>query len=280
MVKNKSKLIKKRAVLVCVLALVVILGFCIIQRKYSKKNIVTATKVDRSIKKKKIKKVVSKEKPNPNDCNIDNLGQGPVYPWNMEKDSNKKIAYLTFDDGPSVNTTKILDILKQNNIQATFFLIGKNAQAYPNLVKLEVANGESVANHTYSHVINYREAPEQFIQDINRCDVVLKSILGDKYIPKFVRFPGGSYGNRLQPFRVAVTNSGYRYLDWNALNGDAEHPNVPVNQLIDNVKKTVAGKKVVVILMHDAGAKTTTVQALPEIIQYLKSQGFSFGKLV
>ncbi|AAK80351.1 peptidoglycan/xylan/chitin deacetylase (PgdA/CDA1 family) [Clostridium acetobutylicum] len=280
MIRNKRKLMKKRAVFVCSIALIVILGTCIIQRNYNKKNVVRANRVIKNTKKNIVKKANIKDNSNLYDCNIDANAPGAVYPWSMEKGSPKKIAYLTFDDGPSINTAKILNILNENNIHATFFLIGKNAEEYPSLAKLEVTDGETVANHTYSHVLNYKEQPKQFVEDINRCDLILKGILGDKYIPKFVRFPGGSFGNKLQPFKDAVAGEGYRYLDWNALNGDAERPNVPVDQLIDNVKKTVEGKKVVVILMHDAGAKTTTVQALPQIIQYLKSQGFSFGKLV
>lgn len=206
---------------------------------------------------------------------------GEVMPWVDQKDGTKKIAYLTFDDGPSVNTTKILKILDDNKIKATFFLIGKNAERYPELVKSELADNNSVANHTYSHVLNYKEAPEAFVEDVKRCDSVLKNIAGDKYIQNFMRFPGGAFEKqkKLQSFRQAVTNAGYRFLNWNDENGDAERPNVPVDILINNVKKYTEGKKVVVILMHDAAAKTTTVQALPTIIDYLKSQGFTFGKL-
>ncbi|PJI09649.1 polysaccharide deacetylase [Clostridium sp. CT7] len=280
--KNKrKKLLVKRGAAVCLVAVVAIVSACIIQRKYNKKNQVSAYNSTKVIKKSKIKKVKSKDNKlsGADVFNIENCAPGVVEPWVTKKDSPHKVAYLTFDDGPSINTRKILDILNQNNIKATFFLIGKNVERYPDLAKLEVANGETVANHTYSHVLNYRESPDVFVNDINRCDTVLKSVLGDKYIPKFVRFPGGAFGRRIPPFKAAVTNAGYRFINWNALDGDAEHPLSSVDYLMDRVRTTVQGKKVVVILMHDAAAKTTTVQALPQIIQYLKSQGYSFGQL-
>lgn len=204
---------------------------------------------------------------------------GMFEPWELEKNSKKKIAYLTIDDGPSYNTNKILSILKENNINATFFIIGQNAERYPELVKEEVAEGNSVANHTYSHSIRYREGTQKFIDDVNKCDRVLRNIVGDKYIQKFMRFPGGAFKSepRLIPYMEAVKQNGYRFLNWNAMTGDADRNLEPVNYLINHVKRDVNGEKIVVVLMHDAPAKTTTVQALPAIIQYLKSEGYTFG---
>lgn len=282
-VKKALKMRRRKSILICTILVISICSICIFEENYVKKSSVDAYNNIKKhkkivIKKNKIKKVVIDS---PNDCRIEDCKPGEVFPWELQRGNPNKIAYLTFDDGPSINNTKkILNILDENNIKATFFLIGKNAEMYPELAKLEVADGQSVANHTYSHILNYRESPEEFVEDINRCDTVLKSILGDKYIPKFMRFPGGSWGNRLEPFRAAVAATGYRFVNWNALNGDAEHPFVPVDSLVSHVERDVQGKSKVLILMHDAPAKTTTVQALPTIIQYLKSQGFTFGKLV
>lgn len=204
---------------------------------------------------------------------------GEYKPWMLKRSDGKKIAYLTFDDGPSLNNTpKVLDILKQNNIKATFFLIGKNAEANKDLVKREIEEGNVVGNHTYSHQLNYKEGPEKFVQDLDKCNGVLKSIIGDNYNLKLVRFPGGSFGPKLAPFRDAVTKAGYHYVNWNDLTGDAEHNNVPVDSLLSELKKYTNGDTVV-ILMHDASAKTTSVQALPQVIEYLKSKGYSFDTL-
>ncbi|MCI1945227.1 polysaccharide deacetylase family protein [Clostridium luticellarii] len=200
--------------------------------------------------------------------------------FNPYKKDGRKVVYLTFDDGPSANNTpKILDILDQYNIKATFFLIGENAEQNEELVKEEAAQGNVVGNHTYSHDMNYIYSdPKVFMEDIYKCQSVLSSILGKNYNLKLVRFPGGSFGDRLKPFREELIENGYHYVDWNDLNGDAEHNNVSVENLIYTTKKYAIYDHLVV-LMHDAPAKTTTVQALPAIIEYFKSQGYSFETL-
>ncbi|PRR81169.1 hypothetical protein CLLU_32060 [Clostridium luticellarii] len=98
------------------------------------------------------------------------------------------------------------------------------------------------------------------------------------YDLKLIRFPGGSFGKRLEPFRGEAKENGYRYVDWNDLTGDAEHNAVHVVNLVSKVKQ-YANHDHLVVLMHDAPAKVTTVQALPQIIEYFKSQGYSFETL-
>ncbi|WP_234122807.1 polysaccharide deacetylase family protein [Clostridium hydrogenum] len=211
------------------------------------------------------------------------ISSGEYMPWNEKPTNGQKIAYLTFDDGPSLNNTpQILSLLKQNKINATFFLIGKNAEKYPSLVKEEVADGDAIGNHTYSHTLNYKEGPNGFVEDVNKCDEILKSIVGDKYDSKLLRFPGGSWDSKylkLGAFRNAIASAGYHFVNWNDLNGDAEHGLTPANDLYERVIKETGNKQVVVILMHDAAAKTTTVKALPNIIKYLKDKEYTFETL-
>ncbi len=204
---------------------------------------------------------------------------GEVAPWNIKRTDGKKMAYLTFDDGPSINTTSILQILDQNKIKANFFIIGSNAERYPDLVKKESDDDEIIGNHTYSHQLDYKEGTENFVRDLDKCDGILKSILGKKYNSELVRFPGGPFGNRLAPFRNATTKAGYRYIDWNDETNDSESFNPSVPYLLSQLKKNTVGKNVVVVLMHDAGAKKNTVQALTQVIDYLRSQGFSFDTI-
>jgi len=197
------------------------------------------------------------------------------------KPDGHKIAYLTFDDGPSATTTSgILKTLDNYNIKATFFIIGNMAIRYPDLVRKEFADGQSIGNHTYSHNYKYIYSDTNvFIKDVNKCETILKSILGSKFNSRLVRFPGGSFGKKLEPFRDALRRDGYNYIDWNDLTGDAEGQNIPVGKLLNNLKKYTKGKEHVVILMHDASTKATTVQALPQVIKYLKSQKYSFKTL-
>ncbi|MDP4090011.1 MAG: polysaccharide deacetylase family protein [Bacillota bacterium] len=193
----------------------------------------------------------------------------------------QKVAYLTFDDGPSPKTTpKILSILNSYNIKGTFFVIGKLAAANRDLIVAEKEAGETIGNHTYSHDYNYLyQNPQNLLDDISKCSETIHSILGPDYDIKYVRFPGGSFGKKLEPFRMAVSGAGYSFIDWNSLNGDAEGTNIPPDKLLDRLKQTSKGKNTLVILMHDAPAKQTTVQALPQIIEYLKSQGYIFKAL-
>lgn len=196
----------------------------------------------------------------------------------QEGKKGNKIAYLTFDDGPSHKITpQILDILNGYNIKATFFVIGSMAEENPALLKREKADGHVIANHTYSH--NYRNiysSTTNFINDLKKGENVVSSIIGE-YNSKLIRFPGGSFGRTA--YKQAVTNAGYHYVDWNALNGDAEAPYVSKERLVSRLKETAAGQNTLYILMHDAPGKQSTVQALPEIIEYLKSQGYEFRTL-
>ncbi|MCB2355145.1 polysaccharide deacetylase family protein [Clostridium estertheticum] len=200
---------------------------------------------------------------------------------NVYNSDGHKIAYLTFDDGPCDKTTPgILKVLDSYNIKATFFIVGSYAIKYPDLVKKEAMDGQAIGNHTYSHNYNYLYSnTNTFLSDVNKCDTTLKSILGSDFNGKLVRFPGGSFGKKLEPFRVALKSDGYHYIDWNDLTGDAEGQNIPVDKLLANLKKNTEGKGHVVILMHDLSTKATTVQALPKVIDYLKSKGYSFKTL-
>lgn len=201
--------------------------------------------------------------------------------FNPYNSDGHKVAYLTFDDGPSRDITpKVLEILNSYNIKATFFVVGVMAEQNKDLLISEKNNGHSIGNHTYSHNYKYLYAsPQNLLADLNKNDAVIKSILGNDFNTKLIRFPGGSFGKRLEPFRKEVTAKGYYYVDWNSLNGDAEAVSVSKDKLITNVRQTSAGKQHIVVLMHDAPGKRTTIQALPQIIEYLKAQGYTFRTL-
>ncbi|MEA4825508.1 MAG: polysaccharide deacetylase family protein [Clostridium sp.] len=199
---------------------------------------------------------------------------------NTKPDPTKKEVFLTFDDGPTKNITpRVLKVLDDYNVKATFFVIGKNAERYPDLIKEEAAKGHMIANHTYSHEYNQiYSSSANFLKEFEKTNQVLTSILGN-FDNKVIRFPGGSYGKKRAPFKAVAKNAGYTYVDWNALSGDAERLNVPAATLIENVKKSVGKQHQVVILMHDAATKATTADSLPKVIEYLKSQGYEFKTL-
>ena len=118
-----------------------------------------------------------------------------------------------------------------------------------------------------------------FWSEINKTEAVFKSILGNNFKTRLIRFPGGAFENYKQPYKNSAIKKGYKVYDWNSLNGDSEARNVPVSKLLSRTKETVRGQREIVFLMHDNTGKDTTAQALPDIIKYLKNQGYSFKAL-
>ncbi|WP_309249366.1 polysaccharide deacetylase family protein [Clostridium estertheticum] len=270
----RKRIIKRRRFGLIILVIVVLSCIIFYINSNSKVKKVLPTNSENSLKKSVVtpKKVTLKPKL-----------KSPTADFykHIYKSDGHKIAYLTFDDGPSDNNTPvILKTLDKYNIKATFFIVGNMAIKYPDLVKKELADGHSIGNHSYSHNYNYIYSnTNTFISDINKCDTILKSILGSNFSTKLVRFPGGSFGGKLEPFRESLNSAGYNYVDWNDLTGDAEGQNIPVSKLLSNLKTNTEGKDHVVILMHDFFTKSTTAQALPQVIEYLKSQKYSFKTL-
>lgn len=196
----------------------------------------------------------------------------------QEANKGKKIAYLTFDDGPSNKATPmVLDVLKKYNIKATFFVVGTMVEANPEILKRVYDEGHQIGNHTYSH--NYRyiyKNANNFMDDIYKLEELIKSIVGEQFDSKIIRFPGGSFEARKEPMKQAVMKAGYRYFDWNALNGDAEGAHFSEKHLINRLKETVMGKQKAVILMHDIDQKMTTAKSLEKSIEFLLSEGYEF----
>lgn len=198
-----------------------------------------------------------------------------------ELDKGYKVAYLTFDDGPSRTVTpKILDILYSYDIKATFFVVGKQAEKNPDILKRIYEEGHAIGNHTYTHNYAYLyKNVNNFYYELKVTEKVLKNILGEDFETKLMRFPGGSFGAQKAPFRKFVVEKGYNYIDWNSLNGDAEGYQIPADKLIKRFKSTFANQQTLVILMHDTDAKETTVKALPAIIEFLMEKGYQFATL-
>ncbi len=195
--------------------------------------------------------------------------------------SEEKVAYLTFDDGPSQTVTPlILDLLKQENIKATFFVLGSRVQKNPSLVKRAYEEGHFIANHGYSH--NYASiysSPQAVLDEYNQTQNAIKEALGMDYDGHLFRFPGGFPGGKYKNIKAEakelLAQNQICYIDWNALSQDAAGAKTK-EALLQNVIDTVGSKNAVVILMHDAGDKILTYETLPDVIAYLRGQGYSF----
>lgn len=198
----------------------------------------------------------------------------------------RKVAYLTFDDGPSeIITCRILDILKEENIKATFFVIGRSVEGSEKnqqIIKRMAREGHSIGNHTYSHNYSYLYPNriinvENFMDDIEKANKSIKAVLGEDFVVRAIRFPGGymSWKDK-DGINDILKEKGYYHIDWNSLSKDAEGGYKSSEQLLEEVKSSVSGREKAVILMHDNYGKEETAKALPEIIDYLKEQGYEF----
>lgn len=206
-----------------------------------------------------------------------------------DKVNNEKEVFLTFDDGPSENTSNILKILKEENVHATFFVLGsqlKNNPKNQQLLKDEIDSGNAIANHTMSH--DYRILypgnsvnVTKFMNEINENNAQMKEILGENFDCRVLRMPGGYMSRKyysdphLKKLNEEMNKEGIMSIDWDAETGDAESNTYSVEYLISRAKKSI-GKEHIILLMHDAAAKKSTVKALPSIIKMFKENGYKF----
>lgn len=199
-----------------------------------------------------------------------------IYP----PDDGDKVMYLTFDDGPSSQVTpQILDILKKYNVKATFFVLGKNAESNPEVLKRMAKEGHSIANHSYSHDIDYVYSnPDAFMEEINKTRDIIINTAGEKSYAGVIRFPGGAFRNERAEFKDTLVQNDIPYVNWNCLTGDSETKNPVSSDLYNKAIRTAndAQRDSLVLLMHDTNSKQATVDSLPAIIEYFKNEGFRF----
>jgi peptidoglycan/xylan/chitin deacetylase (PgdA/CDA1 family) len=193
-----------------------------------------------------------------------------------------KPAYLTFDDGPSSMTRQILDILKKRGVRATFFVIGRNIGKYSDIIREMYADGHCIANHSYTHnyTVLYSSA-SSFRSELKRCDSAINKALGFEYSPGVFRFPGGSTYKLAAKYKSEARNLGYKYYDWNCLNGDAQADlvNKSADGLYDYMVDTFQKQNEVIILMHDSASKQATADMLDRAISYFQNNGYEFKTL-
>lgn len=231
--------------------------------------------------------------------NVSSKGQGYTYDVqkvkdildNKAKNDGKKIVFITFDDGPSVTVTpKILNVLKDYDVKATFCLIGREvnvSEGSKRLVKRIFEEGHALANHTYSHDLKnmYYENKtnvECFMEEVEETNTSIRNIIGQDFNTRVLRMPGGYMSRKyykdpnLAELDAKLKEKGIYSIDWNAYDFDSEGKKKNAAELLEEVKKSVGTKEKVVLLMHDTYGKEETAKALPQIIEYLKSQGYEF----
>lgn len=194
--------------------------------------------------------------------------------YSVEKDASVRKVYLTFDDGPSMYTDEILDILKEENVKATFFVTAKKGAEYEKIYRRIVAEGHTLGMHSYSH--RYEEiyaSEENFMEDMHKLQDYLEEVTGEK--PMLCRFPGGSSNTvskvPMQDLIRRLEQEGIRYFDWNVSSADATGSHPSVDTIVYNCTGNITEYNRAMILMHDAADKRRTVEALPIVIEKLKA---------
>lgn len=201
----------------------------------------------------------------------------------VEKEKNEKIAYLTFDDGPSEVTPTILDILQKKNTRATFFLVGNEiTEEREEIVQREVKEGHSIGVHTFSHKKNEMYCDEKmFFEDFNQCRDRIQEVTGIS--PTLHRFPWGSNNGYVCPIvddiMMQLKKQNVTSFDWNVSGEDSVGQNVPKAVIYQNVAKDLERYEKPIILLHDSNAMKNTAAVLGEIIDLIEEKGYSFGTL-
>ncbi len=204
----------------------------------------------------------------------------------VEKKKNKpsvtakpavKKVYLTFDDGPGVQTEKILDILKKNKVKASFFVTGKEDSQAKKIYKRIVEEGHTLGMHSYSHIYDViYETEKSFTEDLDRIYKCLYDNTG--VYPKFYRFPGGSSTSNtempIQTFIDVLNEKKISYLDWNVISPDINNSGVTKSQIVSGIIQGVEAYDTSVVLMYDVADRPMTVKALPSIIKELKERNY------
>lgn len=201
--------------------------------------------------------------------------------WTGETVTGGRVCCLTFDDGPSANTDRVLEVLDRYGVKATFFVVGKTGAADQERMRKIVAGGHTIAMHSWSH--DYKKvyaSVETFLEEYDQLYHWIHEVTG--VYPSVFRFPGGSINGYdrgvYQEIIAEMTRRGFVYFDWNASAQDATvHPR-PASDIAADCLRGV-GRDLVVVLSHDSAARGTTVDALPAIIKGYQAAGYTFSPL-
>jgi peptidoglycan/xylan/chitin deacetylase (PgdA/CDA1 family) len=198
---------------------------------------------------------------------------------NTEPADEKKIVYLTFEDGPSQNTEKILDILKTEKVKATFFVIGHEEDKFSQrMYRRIVKEGHTLGLHSYSHFYDeIYKTPDAFEKDFMKLRKYLYRITGVKSM--YYRFPGGSSSTALQypitEYVIRLTSKGIEYLDWNVVCGDNIGPNrISKDEWIRSALNGIEKYSTSIVQMYDSSNAKTTGKALKQFIQKCKDKKY------
>jgi peptidoglycan/xylan/chitin deacetylase (PgdA/CDA1 family) len=189
---------------------------------------------------------------------------------------NKKIIYLTFDDGPSTNVTnKMLDILKEQNVKATFFVVGYKITDREDILQRIHKEGHSIGLHTYTHIYRKIYANEDaFIDEMKKTSAEVNRAIGIE--PKLIRFPSGSKNHLSQHLLEKLHANNYKIYDWNLCASDGIDHNIKADKLYKEATRKCINPNKIFLLMHCDSNNKNTCASLEKIIKYYKDLGYEF----
>ena len=190
-------------------------------------------------------------------------------------EKEKKIIYLTFDDGPSILTDKILDTLKEYNVKATFFIIGNQINGFENVVKRIHDEGHCIGLHTYTHKFRLiYSSRDTFIKEMLECRNEINRLTGIS--SNIIRFPGGSSARLTTAYLNKLHSYNFKIYDWNMVTLDGINPKTSPNRLFRDATKVNKELSSIILLLHCDYMHKNTCKALPDIIKYYKEKGYEF----
>jgi peptidoglycan-N-acetylglucosamine deacetylase len=204
---------------------------------------------------------------------------GSNYIYADGKVPEEKKVYLTFDDGPiPVVTERILDVLKEQNVKATFFVVGKEIPGREQILKRIYNEGHTVGLHTYNHKFKviYR-SDDAFVDEMVQVRNIIYNVINIK--PTAIRFPGGSSGRMTQELLDKLHKNNMKVYDWTLDLHDGDSADINVSQLVRNAENFNPKYKRLIILAHCNSNNKNTVKALPEIIKYYRDLGYEFDPI-
>lgn len=294
MQKGKSVFIVSYIIAVCIVSAFMILGV----KAYKTEDEIAQMQEDEvsvsfdeieEAKRRELNYLSLSEDPNADDAKV---VEGALVKWNFQSEDGRKVAYLTFDDGPSTKvTSEVLDVLSEHNVKATFFVLGsmleKSEDSRIALVRM-VEEGHAIGNHGYCHKYevlypNSYVNVNAFMNDMDKSLESMRGVLGESFHTRVIRFPGGHNSWRTGAIDKVLTEKDYAFIDWNIVNGDAHSAVLSKDQMMSNLKKYVKkmekNNDTIVVLMHDTDKNINEAEFLSEAIIYLKDLGYEFRTL-
>ena len=188
----------------------------------------------------------------------------------------RKVVYLTFDDGPKSDTLELLKILREENVPATFFFVGKKVRLFPEEARQVYADGHAIGSHTMKHSSKTLKISPAYVEkDCREFMEVMQEIVDPEFTTDIFRFPGGSTGYSRESHKW-VKNAGMAWFDWNAMTADTESGKT-AQDLYDFAVKTTADEEVVILLAHEGIKRTQKI--LPDLIAFYRDSGYEFRTL-